>query len=588
MEISFNAVSPKSSYVIEGLEICLKTDTNEIHTFLSDRNYKPTNAFLNELNTNENFKAYVKALFSYDGVCHWQFFPSYVWPYVFFMIESVCILEKVFSGHNLKSIKYAQPQNIYGELFGKILKEFCQKYLCKLFITNKVVKKNKTLSSAKRLLRILFNFLRDMAFLIALYPLQKLDKKASNKILILSHKANLEIDNHKIRDRQVGTIYEALKSKYTPILTLTDWQNLKTLIKIFYHKNTIDSLIHFSSPLLLLKNYIYRCFRRIKKTCMPGEFLIPCHGIDIFPAFSVIFEHLQKYVFFETVYFRRACKGLLGKIKPKAIFLTYETGPVQRAALIEAARLKIPTFGLQHGMIFSNHYDYSHSHITQNFGEWGFQVPTSFLVFGSFWKEVLIKFAPYRHESIISVGKWNAQKPKKIQGLVDYPSDSSRVLLLTSGIQSNVFLEKCKNVLKYFNNVVLYHRPHPSEVNSTKQFEDLNIQLVSGTLEKAFEKSDYIISPVSTAVLDSMSMGKPVICFNHSKEKGWEEFQNIEGCFYCETEEQLAEIYTKLINLSSHEKEGLFEAMEKTSKSFFECFGEEALENILKVLEQKL
>lgn len=588
MKISFNHISESSSYVLDKLEVYLVNDKGSLSLFTSDKDYRTTNNFINSLNVKQPFRDYVNKKFFYDGVCHWQFFPSYVWPYVFFIIEVTKILENLFTQNALKKLEYVCVEGMYGVLFLRVLEDFCKKNACHLDVVYAKKSKSKIYFSLKKFVRFCYNFVRDMGILVALHVLKKLDHTQSKKILLFSHKRNLGEIKNKIYDSHVGPIYESFKSQYTPILTLTDSQNLKIFIRLFFKNKSFESMIYFASPFSLLKSCIYSCWRLVKKPDIPCSFELFYKKIDLFPAFSIVIEHIEKNFFFETVYFRMACKELLTRLKPKALFLTYETGPVQRSAIIEASRLQIPTFGLQHGMIFSNHYDYAHSHVTQKFGEWGMQIPTYLLLFGSFWKRVLKKFKNYPDESMCVVGNWTVQKKSSFKRLLPTTPGTQKVLLLTNWRQSAEFLKSCKEALKNFNNITLIHKPHPSEATHTKHLEQREISLVSGSIEDVLCQVDYVISTVSTAVLDSIFHKKPVICFNHTKQKGWEEFYHIKGCFYCETEEQLAEIYTKLINLSSDEKEALFKAMEKTSKSFFECFGKEALENILKVLEQKI
>ena len=76
--------------------------------------------------------------------------------------------------------------------------------------------------------------------------------------------------------------------------------------------------------------------------------------------------------------------------KPKAIFLSYETGPYGLAIILAAEKNNIKTIGVAHGAIDKFNPMYSYDQIRNKNFLLGFPIPSITLVHGDFSKNTLI------------------------------------------------------------------------------------------------------------------------------------------------------------------------------------------------------
>ena len=582
-QISFNQISANKNYAIDHLCITFIGRNGSIIRKESDKSYRDTNQFLNNLHEDEEFKKFVLANYSYDGVCHWQFFVSYVWTYFFFCIESTNILSDFIKDNKIARLEYTKDDSIYSSIFYNFLADFCKKNGICFDLGSK--KSSIFLRFFKKLKKILGSPYRQIEFLVLLICFRNKSPKpqrSENNILIFSQALYLEKREGKLVDRQVDTIYKCLLQSLSPTLIFSGLNDLLGPLK--GHKiNYLDykNFYYFADPLVFIKLKLFNYIQLLKPKDIGGLHDIYYKGINIKNSVNIIFDYIKNNIFKETIFCRLSCRRLIDKLKPQAIYLTYETGPVQRAAIIEAARKKIPTYGLQHGMVFSSHYDYMHSLVTQNYGEFGFNIPTKTLVWGNFWKDMLIKSGQYPIDSVIVSGDWRS--PKLIASSCNSPGNNRSILILTNGVQSQHFISTIRNVLI---DCTLFYRPHPSEKENVKELDLKNLKLIEGSLEYILKMVDIVIAPLSTVILDSIHARKSTILFNHTATKGWEEeFRNIEGCFYTETTEELEKTFKKLINLSSEEQLCLQNKLEKSSQEFYAGDQKSALEKILSLLK---
>ena len=570
MKISFNKLSSKENYVLSNLNVIIQNDKGFYQSFSSNKNYKDTNNFLNGLSKNAVFKEYMISNFSYKGTCHWKYFYGCVWPYFFFCIESIKILNSLPKEKLNKKIIYEHnAEDLYSCLFLDILKDFCSKN--DLEILNIDIKNN-ILLFLKKIRSYLGFVYRFMVFAIlwSIWKLCKNKEVISNvkkNIFLISHASNLEEKKGFIIDRRMDYLYKNLEDKYNPIIFFVAENDLPALVKknlfsTFYYKNYFFYLNVFDQF-----KFYFQKNKNIFKT--PKKILnlkIVYNKINLEECINHINEHINKNIFKKTICISDSCKKLFDHFDPKLTLLTYETGIFQRAAIKESSQRDIPSFGLQHGMIFSNHYDYTPLPITQQNDPWAFNIPNIMFVWGMFWKNVLLKFNTYLDDNIVISGNLQDVETPKI--LKSQFRTSKNILLLTNCIQTLEFLTKVKGVLSTFKNINLVHRPHPSEVDHTDLWKTLDIKQSKGTLGESFDKADIIISPLSTIIIDALRYRKPAILFHHTKEKGWEDFKSIKGFFYTENESDLKTQLSYLMNLSSKEHFNLQQEMIVSSENF--------------------
>lgn len=222
--------------------------------------------------------------------------------------------------------------------------------------------------------------------------------------------------------------------------------------------------------------------------------------------------------------------------KPKAIFLPYETGPISLALIIAAKRNSVKTFGIQHGVIYKNHPDYSHSIFQNEENGMGMIIPDKMLLFGEFAKELLMNLG-YPDQNLEILGNpefFNLDKKleaiKKINLNKKYKIPENKfVILFTSAkaqrIYKNIYgnidydekiweelVKKLGNNDEYF--IIL--KPHPSEnidiyQKILEKHNVSNCKIINDDLFELLILSSLIISIYSTTILDAICCMKPVI-----------------------------------------------------------------------------
>lgn len=240
--------------------------------------------------------------------------------------------------------------------------------------------------------------------------------------------------------------------------------------------------------------------------------------------------------------------------RPRAVVATYETGPYQRALLIEAERLGIPTIGLMHGMVFKNHYDYMHKGLSSKGSlEPGFAIADRFCVWGEFWKRNLTEVGHYPAENVTVTGNWrHAERDEKAlaQGACTLRDrvcgdDRDKVILLLSGGDCVVdFLEKCCSSLSDLSNCKILVKLHPVD-ERLEILATLDRLCARGACTRIHDlftgltAADIIVSQASTAISEAVVFDRAVVWANFSKRLGWEDYLAHEAVLYAESESEL-------------------------------------------------
>ena len=101
--------------------------------------------------------------------------------------------------------------------------------------------------------------------------------------------------------------------------------------------------------------------------------------------------------------------------KPKAVFLTYETGPIALAIINACKKNGIKTISMQHGIIAKN-WKYYTVNPLETQSRFGFPIPDKMLLYGNFSKNILLEnhFPQDRLEVFGNPEFFNLQLKKKI------------------------------------------------------------------------------------------------------------------------------------------------------------------------------
>ena len=94
---------------------------------------------------------------------------------------------------------------------------------------------------------------------------------------------------------------------------------------------------------------------------------------------------------------------IVSQLKPKMAFLTYETGAIQRSVTENISKANGLSFGFQHGLMLSNHYDYCHKKVVEGAAEDSndFSVPHLTFVWGEYWRNILVETFSYSTTSVV-------------------------------------------------------------------------------------------------------------------------------------------------------------------------------------------
>jgi CDP-glycerol glycerophosphotransferase (TagB/SpsB family) len=238
------------------------------------------------------------------------------------------------------------------------------------------------------------------------------------------------------------------------------------------------------------------------------------------PAFLHLMNELEKF---------------MKTYPPKAIIQVYETGPYAKCFEIVAKKLKIKTIGIQHGILYDGNPDYSHKEIQNKKQPLGNPIPDLMLVFGEYYKKILVEKSHYPQSNIAVIGNpsfYNIDQLKKtinIESLrVQYGFEDKKIILvpLTFSLSyysvSNpdvVLLDNLFKGLKNHNDIGVLIRPHPGDYENVVKrlaikYNSINFRISKGSLIEDLMISDVVVTTVSTVGLDATVFEKPIIFVN--------------------------------------------------------------------------
>jgi len=292
---------------------------------------------------------------------------------------------------------------------------------------------------------------------------------------------------------------------------------------------------------------------------------------------------------------------MLAQEQPDAVIATYETGPWERALIIQAARAGIPTVGLQHGMIFDNHYDYMHCRITTDpiTSPAGFVVPKITCIWGPFWKENLTKFGHYPPEAVVVTGNWRYDCIAEItrgMGIARLKQEfgivpEKKVVLILSASQSYIdYIRHCLQVLVTRPECTPLIKLHPDDnpvpvYEMLRQFGYPDKVLIQGQLIEALMVADLVISQISTAVSEAALLGKEIVLVNFQNLKGSEAYVRDGICLYVTDPAELASAIEQGLNDPCIQAKLRAARSEFISRYFFKTDGY-AAQRVAEVLER--
>ncbi len=213
-------------------------------------------------------------------------------------------------------------------------------------------------------------------------------------------------------------------------------------------------------------------------------------------------------------------RRLVAEIKPKAVFCTFENDWLARAIIVAAQQEGIPTFGLQHGKIFSasDIYYYNNTSYTNALKH---TIPRFTFVWGEYFKNILTRKNDYPSESVVNVGcDWRVFNLDS--GFNDHniwlDLQKKRLLLLTGLESPEGLLSKIHSVFPPNEWQVLI-KPHPADKEYRSACDYLKekgytVNVEYSVLHECIKSSDVVISPINSSVVQEVLFHKrPLVTF---------------------------------------------------------------------------
>ena len=227
-------------------------------------------------------------------------------------------------------------------------------------------------------------------------------------------------------------------------------------------------------------------------------------------------------------------EAVLATDQPKIVVLYAESSGLGRAAVAAARVHGIPSFAVQHGIMYEQYY--SHEHASFEVGVDGVPLPTKTAVFGSVAKDLLVRRGSYDPDRIVVTGSpkfdglvraargFDASATKKDLGV----PEGARFLVLASRWTAvgPVFRELVEAVERVNNtgnigDLWLFVKPHQAE--STRPYDEVLDELhpaksrvlsaATNLLELLFA-SDGLVTVDSFASSEALVLGHPVLVVN--------------------------------------------------------------------------
>jgi len=262
-------------------------------------------------------------------------------------------------------------------------------------------------------------------------------------------------------------------------------------------------------------------------------------NIKLWEYLKPVFEELMYEPYLPTyVHLIDSVRKLFAEIKPKRIIQVYETGPFAKSFEVIAKEMNIKTFGIQHGVIYPGNPDYMYKELrTQDFSL-GNPIPDLTLVFGNYYKQILIESGNYPENCVDVIGNPTFFNIEQIKKIMDKNSilkknniinDNKVVLIALTSRLANapkinpdlILLDLLYKEFKNEKDLTFLIRPHPSDSLNFKKFMDENYLTTNFVVSKnnIFEDifiCDLVVTSTSSVGVDAIIFEKPVFYLNIS------------------------------------------------------------------------
>jgi len=591
----------------------------------SDGDYHPTNELFNKL---QDIRIENKTLLEftlYEKLSMWQFLPSHLWPSFFRVVQLIDVITQIVDDIVPRQICVFPADDIYWYGTTKAIGEannipiIIEAAEADRTYLNTVGNREKIRDVLAR--TGVLRFLRSGRWLFAHNRKKKgtsetNEEKRGKKSLFTSfarHWVPLPGDASRKYDEQFYPLLPALRKTGWLDFVGIDLPYASDAAKLDERRRHVESGIRWrefysyepqpgKSP-TKAKNFFEKNWYVLKKDLVflknfkyKGVCLMAALERDLKQAFLNQLPGCTQML--------ATAERILDEEQPNAVLVSYEAGPYQRALTIQAQRKGILTVGLQHGMIFDNHYDYMHTRITNDVvaDPYGFTVPKVTCVWGSMWKEVLTETGHYPKDTVVITGNWRYDHIIKIMGFMDVQiikqefkiaPGKSVVLILSSRSDCTRYIRECLMVLAKRPECQALIKLHPSQDAKPvrellPQFGYSDDALVEGKLIEAIKIADLVISQTSTSALEAVLLERPLVLVNLNADISWmPPYINDGICLYVTKAAELAEAVEKGLK-DEATRERLRKARKEFVYRYFFDLDGRASERVAQEIEKRL
>ena len=222
-------------------------------------------------------------------------------------------------------------------------------------------------------------------------------------------------------------------------------------------------------------------------------------------------------------------RSVLETEKPDVLVLYAESSGLGRAAVTAAQVFGIPSFAIQHGIMYPQYYSHEHRRF-ELLGDGAVPIPTKTAVYGSIAKDLLVKRGSYPEDRIIITGspKFDALvraaegfDREKTRTELRVPEGARVLVLATRFTAVGPVFSDLVEAVERLEDVWLFVKPHQAE--SSTPYEAIlgrggatHTRMLSGAknlLELLFA-SDGLITVDSFASSEALVLGRPVLVVN--------------------------------------------------------------------------
>lgn len=226
-------------------------------------------------------------------------------------------------------------------------------------------------------------------------------------------------------------------------------------------------------------------------------------------------------------------RAVLLEERPDVLALYAESSGLGRAAVAAAHELGIPTFAVQHGIMYPRYYSHEHGEDEvrpQADGGDSVPVPTRTAVFGSLARDLLVERGHYPPERIVITGspKFDAlvqaarrYDPRETRSRLGIPEDGSMLVVATRYSAIGPVFEELVRAVGAIPGLWLVVKPHQAEssepyLHTVKRVEAFRVMVVGAAdnLLELLVASNGLVTVDSLASSEALVLGRPVLVVN--------------------------------------------------------------------------